>query len=267
MGAALAREFHKSGLYVIATARNISSMSSLTSLENIELLPLDITSEESIKNCVPKVKHLDILINNAGASYNMPIADISILEAKRLFDINVWGHLAVTQAFLPLLMKSQNAMVVNHTSIGAAMILPFQAAYNASKAAMATFTQTLRLELQAFDIAVVEMKTGGVKTNIMKNTRSRGPTLPEGSIYAPARDAAEKVLSGKWADAHLGMRPEEWAKAATADLLRQPPPQIVWRGDSIWSAWFAGLVPLSWLEGMTKKMTGLGKVEEDIRKG
>lgn len=266
MGSALAVAFERSGLHVIATARNVSSMSSLSSSDGIELLALDITSDESIKQCVEKVDQLDILVNNAGAAYAMPVTDADISEAKKLFDINVWGQIATTQAFLPLLMKSKNAMIVNHTSIGAGMILPFQAVYNASKAAMATFSQTLRLELQPFNIAVVELKTGGVKTNIVKNTRTRGPTLPKESIYAPAREAAERILTGEWAEGQLNMTPERWAKAATADLLRQPPPQIVWRGDSVWSAWFAGLAPFRWLDGITKKITGLDKVEEIIRK-
>lgn len=266
MGAALAAEFHRSGLHVIATARKISSMSSLASLDGIELLPLDITSTESIEQITSKVDRLDILINNAGAAYNMPISDVSIKEAKDLFDINVWGHLAITQAFLPLLMKSPKAVVVNHTSIGANMIIPFQSVYNASKAAMATFSQTLRLELQPFDIAVVELKTGGVKTNVIKNNRTKGAALPESSIYAPAREAAEEIISGEWAEAHLNMTAESWAKAVTADLLKASPPAIIWKGDSVWSAWFASLSPYGWLDGITKKMTGLSKVEETIRR-
>lgn len=266
MGAALAAEFHRSGLHVIATARKLSSMSSLASLDGIELLPLDITSDESIKAILPKVEHLDILINNAGAAYNMPVSDISIKEAKELFDINVWGHIAVTQAFLPVLMKSPKAVIVNHTSIGAAMIIPFQAVYNASKAAMATFSQSLRLELQPFNVAVVELKTGGVKTNVLKNNRTKGAALPENSIYAPAKDAAENIISGEWAEAHLNMTAEQWAKAVTTDLLKTNPPAIIWKGDSVWSAWFAGLSPYGWLDGITKKMTGLSKVEEIIRK-
>jgi NADP-dependent 3-hydroxy acid dehydrogenase YdfG len=68
MGAALAKEFHQAGLHVIATARDVSKMTGLTSL-GIETLPLDIQSESSIQACFAKVSDLDILINNAGAMY------------------------------------------------------------------------------------------------------------------------------------------------------------------------------------------------------
>lgn len=265
MGSALAAELHRSGLHVIATARKITAMSSLSTLEGIRLLALDITSQESIQECVENIATLDILINNAGGTYNMPISDVSIPEAKKIFDINVWGHIAMTQAFIPLLMKSPNAMIVNHTSVGAGLIIPFQAVYNASKAAMSAFSQTLRLELQPFGIAVVELKTGGVKTNIVQN--AKGITLPAKTIYEPARDAVQKINSSEWAQEHLTMTADRWARDVTSALLRPTPPSIIWKGDSIWSAWFAGTLPSGWLDGITKKMTGLNKVIEMIKKG
>src|ERR1700761_9055286 len=114
--------------------RHLTKMESLKSL-GIEMLQLDILSEASIKECVMKVPKLDILVNNAGATYTMALTDLSLQDGKKLFDTNVWGYLAVTQAFLPLLLKSPKAIVVNHTSVGAGMSIPFQGVYNASKAA------------------------------------------------------------------------------------------------------------------------------------
>lgn len=146
MGAALAIAFHEAGLHVYATARNISAMAHLASL-GIETLALDIQSDASIAACVSAVssRNLDILVNNAGASASMPISDLSLAEAKQLFDVNVWAQLAVTQAFLPLLLKSKG-MIVNQTSVVSTTAVPFQSAYNASKAAMAMFSDSLRLE-------------------------------------------------------------------------------------------------------------------------
>lgn len=149
------------------------------------------------------------------------------------------------------------------------MIIPFQAVYNASKAALSTFSQSLRLELQPFpNISVVELKTGGVKTNVINNNRTKGTSLPEKSIYGgPAKEAAEEIISGEWAEAHLNMTAEVWAEGVVKQLLRESgPPMVIWKGDSIWSAWFAGMSPLGWLDGVTKKMTGLSKVEEIIRR-
>ena len=265
MGSALAIAFHEAGLHVYATARDPSKMKNLTSY-GIETLTLDVQSESSIADCVKKVSRLDILINNAGASYTMPIADVSIPEAKKLFELNVWSPVAVTQALLPLLLKSSKAVVVNHTSSGVVTSIPFQAVYNASKAAFSMFSNTLRLELQPFGIAVVELRTGGVKTNIVNNVKARQPELPEGSIYMPAREAVEKALRGEWFN-DMGIAAEQWAKGVVADLLRRNPPPIIWRGESAWLAWLGSCLPFGMFDGRIKRMVGLDIVERTIRKG
>ena len=115
MGASLALAFHEAGLKVFATARNPSKMASLKAA-GIETLALDVQSEDSIKACLSQVPSLDILVNNAGAGYVNPVTDVDIKQAKELFDLNVWAQLALIQACLPLLLKSKQAVIVNHTS-------------------------------------------------------------------------------------------------------------------------------------------------------
>ena len=115
IGAALAVAFHDAGLRVIATARNPSKMESLKSA-GIETLPLDVQSEASIQQCVGELSSLDILVNNAGSGLLSPLSDVSVAQAKELFDLNVWAQIAMTQACLPLLLKSEQAIIVNHTS-------------------------------------------------------------------------------------------------------------------------------------------------------
>ena len=264
MGAALAKEFHKAGLHVYATARDASKMPSLTSL-GIETLVLDIQSESSIQACASKISSLDILINNAGASYTMPISDLSIPEAKDIFDLNVWGQIATTQAFLPLLLKSPQGMIVNHTSVGATMSMPFQAVYNASKSAMSRFSDTLRLELEPFSVSVVELRTGGVKTNVVKNVQAKQPKLPANSIYSPAKEVVEKALRVEYFEG-MGITAEQWAIEVVADLLKKSPRPVIWRGESAWLASFGRFFPFGWFDGMVRKMTGLDQVERIVRK-
>ena len=210
MGAALAVAFHEAGLRVYATARDQSKMASLEHAA-IETLTLDVLSAESIAACVAKVPSLDILVNNAGNSYSMPVSDLSIDDAKQLFDINVWAQLAVTQAFLPLLIKSRG-MIVNQTSVVAATAVPFQSAYNASKAAISMFSDCQRLELEPFGVKVIELKTGAVASNLIKNQKTQTPmSLPRGSIYEPAREAVESAMrNDKMADA--GTPANQWAR-------------------------------------------------------
>ena len=180
LGAALAVAFHEAGLHVYATARNPARMEQLASL-GIETLTLDVQSESSIAACVSKLSGLDILVNNAGATFLMPVVDISVPEAKKTFDLNVWSYIAVAQAFLPLLLKSSNGMIVNQTSVGGCTTIPFQAVYNASKAAIMMFSDTLRLELQPFGITVVDLRTAVVRTNLIREyERGEEPLFAQG---------------------------------------------------------------------------------------
>ncbi|CAD0049929.1 unnamed protein product [Aureobasidium pullulans] len=148
MGAALAVAFHKAGIRVYATARGLFKMTGLSAL-GIETLSLDIESPASIAACIDQLSArkvtVDILVNNAGASASMPISDLNLDEAKKLFDLNVWSQLSVTKAFLPMLLQTKG-VIVNHTSVVSTMAVPFQSPYNASKAAMAMFSESMRLE-------------------------------------------------------------------------------------------------------------------------
>jgi 1-acylglycerone phosphate reductase len=265
LGAALAIAFHKAGLHVYATARNPSKMTQLVSL-GIETFTLDVLSDSSIAACVSKLSDLDILANNAGATYTMPVSDLSIPEAKKLFDLNVWSYLAVTQAFLPLLLKSKG-MIVNQTSVASVVTIPFQSAYNASKAAMAMFSDSQRLELEPFGITVVDLKTGTVESNIMKNRKeATQASLPKGSIYEPAKETVEMSMSGaKFLES--AMPAQKWAEQVVQNLLRKRPPPNIWTGGlQTWLIRIATVLPFGMLDGTIKKMTGLDIVEQMVRK-
>ncbi|KAI1378315.1 NAD(P)-binding protein [Hypoxylon crocopeplum] len=265
MGAALAIAFHNAGLHVYATARNPGKMAQLSSL-GIETVQLDIQSESSIVACVSKIPSLDILVNNAGNQFVMPIVDVNIAEAKKLYDLNVWAHIAVTQAFLPILLKSPSATIVNQTSIGASVTIPYQGIYNSSKAALAMLSDCLRLELQPFGIKVVDLRTGVVKTNLIKNMQQKdNPTLPKGSVYEPARAAVEKVLRQEGFEGQ-GMPAERWAEEVVRDLLKTNPPPLIWKGDSAFLSRLSTVLPFGMLDGMVKKMIGLDVVEQILRK-
>jgi 1-acylglycerone phosphate reductase len=287
MGAALASALHNAGHQVFATARNPSKLKQLAD-QGIETLPLDITSASSIASAVSSVissltdkRGLNMLINNAAGSYSMPIADVSLDAAQQLFDVNVWAHIAVTQAFLPLLLKSTSssidktastgvqpnqAMIVNHTSVGSVMALPFQGIYNSSKAAFAMLSETMRLELSPFGVRVVDLKTAAVRTNIISNNNvnAKAEGLPKGSIYEPAREVVEKAMSQEGLS-DRGTTPEQWANEVSALLLRKNPPAVIWRGESAQTARLASMLPSGLFEGMLKKMTKLDVVEQIVK--
>lgn len=133
IGSALVEELHAQGLRVYATARSPAKMNHLK-LPNVVLVPLDVVDPASVAAAVNIIQQdlslhgdsLDILINNAGQSLVYPALDISIDEAKRLFDVNFWGVLAVTQAFMPLLLAAKNgSTLVNVCSISVFLYAPW----------------------------------------------------------------------------------------------------------------------------------------------
>lgn len=169
LGSHLALQFHAVGWRVFASARNPAKLKNVEKI-GIETVLLDALSESSIRQCVASVSELtggslDALINNAGAGYSMPGSDMDIGRARELFELNVWSLIAITQAFLPLLLNStwdQGALLVNHGSVSGLVAAsgPFAGAYNASKAAVMSFTETWRLELEPFNIRVIDLVTG-----------------------------------------------------------------------------------------------------------
>lgn len=276
LGAGLALAFHKAGLHVYATARNPAKLTAVRAA-GIETLPLDVCDAASIAACVAQVPALDVLVNNAGATYLMPVSDLSLAKARALFDLNVWSYLAVTQAFLPLLLRSsRGAMVLNQTSGASVSALPLQATYNASKAAMASFSETMRLELAPFGVQVVELKTTIVKSNMVGDkkkpsapsggdSQQAGPKLPEGSIWAPAREEVESRLRTDHFAGH-GWETHVWAEGVVKTVLKKNPPYVVYGGEGWWSAKLAPMLPHGSLDGFLKKFVGFDKIEEIIRK-
>jgi 1-acylglycerone phosphate reductase len=199
-------------------------------------------------------------VNNAGALSPMPLTDLSIIEGKKLFDLNVWSYIAVTQAFLPQLLKSKG-MIVNQTSMASVSNFPFHSVYSASKAAGAAFSDSLRLELAPFGVKVIDLKTGSVASNIWYTEKER---LPKDSIYAIAREEVENAMS--MADISKDvMAQDKWATAVVGDLLKKDPPGVIWRGKHAFLTWVGTMLPYGFMDGTLKKLTGLDVVERKLR--
>ena len=130
IGSALAEEFHTRGHHIFATARSLSKMSHLETLPNITLLELDVTSQESINTAVRSVEaktngKLDYLVNNSGQAMTMPALDTDLDQAKKLFDVNFWGVVAVTQAFSPLVIAATKGTIVGIASLATVFYVPW----------------------------------------------------------------------------------------------------------------------------------------------
>ncbi|KAH0831497.1 NADPH-dependent 1-acyldihydroxyacetone phosphate reductase [Fonsecaea pedrosoi] len=274
LGAALAVAFHKNGDRVIATARNTAKMASLEAM-GIDTLQLDVLSEDSIKAAVQATSKmtdnsLDVLVNNAGQGYSTPLMDASIPALSQLFELNTISVVRVTQLFFPLLRNARDgALLVNNTSCASVMPVPLQGPYSGTKAALASFSGVLRQELQPFNIKVVDLKTGMVKSNFFANASSSGDSaegilrLPEDSLYLPGREKIEKFMRS---DIDVPQMPaDEWAAKVVQDLSKKSPPVHVWRGGNAFQMWLSSFLPVGMLDSTLKKMTGLDIVENSCR--
>lgn len=275
LGSHLAMAFHEAGFEVIATARDVSKMSTMVA-SGITTLALDVLSQSSLEICVAEVSKitdgkLDILVNNAGAGCSMPVLDLDPAELERVFKLNVFTPIAVTKAFIPLLSKAAASgpggnfsMVVNNASVASVIPAPFQGAYAASKSAIAMLTEVLRLELGPFDIRAISLVTGTVKSNFYSNLQH--PKIPEDSLFAPASDVVESSLAGEPYEGQM-VSAEVWAKQVVGDLSKKNPPKQIWRGGFATLARISALMPVGTFDSMYKKVSGLGEAEKQIRAG
>lgn len=253
IGHALALEFQLRGHRVIASGLSPTLLAPFQDL-GIEDVIMDVTSQESVAAAASQVSKLtggklDILINNAGLIHIMPLSDTSISDARRVLDVNVLGVLAVTQAFLPLLMASANApgrghsVVANLGSVNQVFCPPFFGVYNASKAAVEALNTTMRRELAPLGVKVVLLKTGSVRTGLFANAVGEAK-LPVGSLYEPIRewvDDRKMLETGRFVEGDV------YARKVVDQLLRDNVRTVVWQGGLATLAW-----ALSWFgwEGM-----------------
>ena len=194
IGFATAKRLGQGGHCVFATVQSDDDFGQITDLGFDTLTPLclDITRPDSVAQAARQVQNqlgdrgLDALVNNAGFMLAAPLEITPIEIVRRHFDVNVTGHLAVTQALLPLLRRAQGR-IVNIGSISGSISTPFSGPYNASKAALRAMSDALRLELAPWNIGVSLIEPGTVLTPMWNNTLKRTEALRH---ETPAESAA-----------------------------------------------------------------------------
>ncbi len=166
-GRSISKLLTSNNFRVYGTSRNPKKYNDF---EGIKLLRYDLTSFKDSKSLVEKVlsveDKIDILINNAGSGFAGPIEEISIEDAKKLFDTNFFGHIDLIQSVLPSMRKNKNGLIVNITSIAGYNNIPFGSVYCASKYSMECLGASLNMELKDFGIRVVNIAPGDYRTEI-----------------------------------------------------------------------------------------------------
>jgi NAD(P)-dependent dehydrogenase (short-subunit alcohol dehydrogenase family) len=177
---------------------------------------LDVTSAEQIQGAVERVESLDVLINNAGVDLYGDLSDRVAIE--RHLAVNLFGTHGVTHAFLPLLIRSQGA-IVNVLSLAGIAALPFDPTYSISKAAALSLSQSLRATLAGRGVRVHVVLPGPVDTDM-----TRALDIPKSSPESVSRaifDGMEKGHDEIFPDPMSASLAEGWRNGAVKALERQ----------------------------------------------
>ncbi|KAJ0040312.1 hypothetical protein Pint_26680 [Pistacia integerrima] len=176
IGHALAREFASKGCHVVATSRSKRTMQDLEQDSRFFVQELDVVSDESVKNCVENVVEkfgrIDVLVNNAGVPCIGPLAELPLSAMEQSFNTNIYGPIRMVQAVVPHMASRKKGKIVNVGSVTAYIPAPWAGVYAASKCALHSLTDTLRLELHHFGIDVINVVPGAIRSNIGKSSLS-----------------------------------------------------------------------------------------------
>jgi NAD(P)-dependent dehydrogenase (short-subunit alcohol dehydrogenase family) len=184
IGAATARELARRGFHVLAGVRRGTDADALRAT-NLEPIMLDITNEAEIATLVKRItddpgrRPLRALVNNAGIGVNAPVEALPLSEWRRLFDVNVFGHIAMTQALLPALIESRGT-VVNITSVGGKVAMATYGPYASSKFALEAVSDALRREVEPLGVKVIVVEPGAVTTEMLGRVAATGERITSG---------------------------------------------------------------------------------------
>jgi short-subunit dehydrogenase len=197
-GREIAKLLSEKGHLVYGTVRQGCEKTGL-----VNVLKLDLTDIESINTAVSTVLEkegrIDVLINNAGMHTGGPIETTPAKNIRLQMDTNFIGMVHLTNSVLPIMRKQCGGTIINISSIGGLMGLPFQAFYSASKFAIEGFSEALRMEVREFNIKVVVVNPGDFHTSNSANRRNfLSPAGPYQRQFEKSLSIIEKDESGGW---------------------------------------------------------------------
>ncbi len=219
IGQATARLLAREGFRVFGTSRKPARERE----DGTELLPLDVTSDESVRACVEQVLsragRMDGLVNNAGFELAGAIEETTVEEAKTQFETNFFGTLRMTRAVLPHMRQRRSGHIVNIASLAGIIPVPFLGLYSATKFALEGYTEVLRHEVRPFGIRVALVEPSFMRTGLQGGRRWASEKVPD---YDTAKGRAmARVKHYEDRDPH----PESVA-ATVLRILRSPNPRL-----------------------------------------
>jgi len=238
IGRETAVKLAEKGFAVIAAARRMERLAELADqVRGITPVQVDLSQPEDTEKFCGYLSKLpepvSILINNAGYSVRGALEDVSIEAVKRLFEVNLFALIRITQACLPAMRSQRKGIIVNLSSIVGKFTFPNSGVYAASKHALEAITDAMRLELEPFGIKVVTIRPGPIDTEFNDAaTKMTGDLMdrtdPE---YKPIYQTAGEHTGKLFADLHVP-GPELIANLIMEAILSETP-KIVYSAGPI----------------------------------
>jgi NAD(P)-dependent dehydrogenase (short-subunit alcohol dehydrogenase family) len=261
IGAATTRRLAEAGYRVFAGVHQEAG--SLARIPGVQPVAIDVTDPSSVEDAAKVVDEatggegLRAVINNAGVIVQGPLELVPAGELRRQFEVNTLGPAHVIQAFLPLLRKGKGR-IINISAPTARVPVPFMAPIGGSKAALASFSDSLRLELGAWNIPVTVIEPGGTDTAIFRKAETTAQAALGATDPAKAALYSDQLAAVAKAAAKQKLGPADAvAKTIVAAVEAGKPKRRYAAGSG--TAIFAVLahVPASLREGLIKTVFGL----------
>jgi len=196
------------------------------------MLSLDLTNKDSIVKAIEiiikKEHRIDVLVNNAGTGITGAFEETPTEEMRKFFETNFFGLIDVTKEVLPQMRKQNSGLIINITSLAGYMGLPFRGIYSATKGALEILTESIRMEVKEFGIAIINIAPGDYATNIVSG-RYHSPFI-EGSAYNDSYRRNLALMNNHVSD---GRDPIEIARKIES-IINMSKPKIHYKvGDSL----------------------------------
>ncbi|WCT11581.1 SDR family oxidoreductase [Mucilaginibacter jinjuensis] len=176
LGKATAKLFQSKGWNVIATMRNPEKETELSQLENVTLLPLDVTNTEQIKNAVTTsiaLHPIDVVFNNAGYGLMGALEALSDEQILKQVNTNLLGVIRVTHAFIPHFREKKSGLFISTTSMGGLLGFPLNSIYHATKFGIEGWSESMSFELGLHNIGIKTVAPGGIATDFLDRSLDR----------------------------------------------------------------------------------------------
>lgn len=254
IGRALVQACLDAGHQVVATARRLESIQNLAAT-NVEILPLDVNDAAAIQTALASAGDIDIVINNAGYGAMGPLLDVGMPALQLQFNTNTFAPIAMAQAFAPQMIAQGHGTIVNIGSVSGLLTTPFSGAYCASKAALHSLSDALRMELAPFGIHVVTIQPGAIRSEMGNNAATHvEANMPPDSFYARIRDAVTARALASQTDATSA---EKFAADVIEQITADNPPAVYRAGNKSNMIAALSLLPTSITDKMLSKRFSL----------